>query len=527
MASIFKQQYYGIDKKTGNKIKKKSKCWYVEYKTAEGICKRIKGYQDKQATKQLVARLERDAELAQEGIVDRFKEHSKQPLLQHLEDFESSLASGESSRKHAEQQRKRVQRVFAKSGFSFFSDISASRLQRTISTLKKEVRKKDDKGKVRLVEAKEIIADKTKNYHLQACKQFCLWAIDDQRVGDNPIAHLKPVKAASQKRLALSADEISFLLQATESAQKSYKIEGRNRALLYRFAVETGFRASEIRALIVKDFDLVNRLVRLSGKYTKNNKDAVLPLKPETCDFLKESFKTKTPKTEAFAMPHPCSVVRMFRKDLDHARKIWLNQAANNPAELKQRQDSDFLRVERDGVKLDFHSLRHTFGTLLAASGIHPKTAQQLMRHSNINLTMSRYTHILSGQEASAIESLPDFSKSDNSNSQKATGTDGKTCESDKFPYRPAYRKLTGNGYNGCHRSSLDVSREKDSPENNSIHKASKYGTLDTECLPKSSGDTKRIEWAEADLNRRHTDFQSVALPTELPARTVWSKQGN
>ena len=24
--------------------------------------------------------------------------------------------------------------------------------------------------------------------------------------------------------------------------------------------------------------------------------------------------------------------------------------------------------------------------------------------------------------------------------------------------------------------------------------------------------------WAEAELNRRHTDFQSVALPTELPA---------
>ena len=27
-------------------------------------------------------------------------------------------------------------------------------------------------------------------------------------------------------------------------------------------------------------------------------------------------------------------------------------------------------------------------------------------------------------------------------------------------------------------------------------------------------------DWAEADLNRRHTDFQSVALPTELPALT-------
>ena len=26
-------------------------------------------------------------------------------------------------------------------------------------------------------------------------------------------------------------------------------------------------------------------------------------------------------------------------------------------------------------------------------------------------------------------------------------------------------------------------------------------------------------KWAGADLNRRHTDFQSVALPTELPAQ--------
>ena len=28
--------------------------------------------------------------------------------------------------------------------------------------------------------------------------------------------------------------------------------------------------------------------------------------------------------------------------------------------------------------------------------------------------------------------------------------------------------------------------------------------------------------WAEAELNRRHTDFQSVALPTELPALAPW-----
>ncbi len=33
--------------------------------------------------------------------------------------------------------------------------------------------------------------------------------------------------------------------------------------------------------------------------------------------------------------------------------------------------------------------------------------------------------------------------------------------------------------------------------------------------------DKGKKQWAGADLNRRHTDFQSVALPTELPAHIV------
>jgi hypothetical protein len=32
------------------------------------------------------------------------------------------------------------------------------------------------------------------------------------------------------------------------------------------------------------------------------------------------------------------------------------------------------------------------------------------MPHSDINLTMSRYTHVLTGQEVRAVESLPDLS---------------------------------------------------------------------------------------------------------------------
>jgi hypothetical protein len=34
------------------------------------------------------------------------------------------------------------------------------------------------------------------------------------------------------------------------------------------------------------------------------------------------------------------------------------------------------------------------------------------MRHSDINLTMSRYTHVLRGQLSEAVAGLPDFNQS-------------------------------------------------------------------------------------------------------------------
>ncbi len=43
-----------------------------------------KGYRDKQATAQSGAKLEKESELAQGGIVDRFKEHGKRPLKEQL-----------------------------------------------------------------------------------------------------------------------------------------------------------------------------------------------------------------------------------------------------------------------------------------------------------------------------------------------------------------------------------------------------------------------------------------------------------
>ncbi len=59
----------------------------------------------------------------------------------------------------------------------------------------------------------------------------------------------------------------------------------------------------------------------------------------------------------------------------------------------------------------DWHSLRHSFITNLAAGGVAPKLAQTLARHSTITLTLDRYTHTFSGDDAAALLALPDLDR--------------------------------------------------------------------------------------------------------------------
>jgi len=100
----------------------------------------------------------------------------------------------------------------------------------------------------------------------------------------------------------------------------------------------------------------------------------------------------------------------MLQADLAAARAAWLDNA-KTPAERERRQESDFLKdVDSPGRVADFHSLRHTTGTLPAAAGV-PRVAQSLMRHSTVALTMNLYTHPYAEQEADEVGRLPDFAR--------------------------------------------------------------------------------------------------------------------
>ena len=361
MASIYKRKYTKIE--NGKRVKKQSKCWYIKYRDIEGIERRVKGHKSKALTRQLAAKLENGLAVKRVQIA----------LNEHLKDFKQYLIDKGDTPDYVRLTNNRVKAILDGCKFHSISDVQASKIQHY------------------LAERKQDLSIKSCNYYLTAIKSFFNWLILDGRTDVNRIRHLKGQNTnidIRHARRALEPDEITRLLKTTAVSLERYGMSGYERSLLYRFAIETGLRANEIRHLKVQDFGFDNLTVTVKAGHSKHRREDIQPLRTDTAELLKEFFADKPLAAKCFGGTYKQLTKRtsnMIKDDL---------------------ADAGILYIDDRGRYADFHCLRHTTGSLLAASGVHPKVAQSIMRHSDINLTMSKYTHTLHGQESKAVEKL-------------------------------------------------------------------------------------------------------------------------
>lgn len=115
-------------------------------------------------------------------LLDAKQVAAGKPLMEHIDDFEKSLLAKGRSEEYARLTTARVRRVTEECGFVNWFDISASTVLQKIDDLRKyvEVVKKVEKingKKVKKKGPKDLgpISAKSKNYYLQAVKQFGKW----------------------------------------------------------------------------------------------------------------------------------------------------------------------------------------------------------------------------------------------------------------------------------------------------------------------------------------------------------------
>jgi len=146
--------------------------------------------------------------------------------------------------------------------------------------------------------------------------------------------------------------------------------------MAYLVAVSTGFRLGSVAALPVSAFALDGELpvVVVQAKAMKSRREKRQPILPDAVGSLRRWLSGRPRNDRPFAWLKDVDAAEMIRADLV-AAGVSLEDA--------------------DGRRVDFHSLRHTYGTwLTTVLKLPPKAAQLLMGHSSMDLTMKLYTHL-------------------------------------------------------------------------------------------------------------------------------------
>ena len=290
----------------------------------------------------------------------------------HLYYWQKSMETNERSKQHIKESIAKVARVITGCGFIVPSDITGEKFKNWLSGLR-------DKGKT----------ISNVNAELTSFKAFTLWLLRTGRISENPIMDITPLKKLDKERprRPLTQGQVNDLITATIEADKHHGLTGYERSLIYRLALSTGLRYNEIYTLKRRDIVINELKVTVQAGNAKNRKWDTLPLREELAKDLYQYFSAN------LGMPHTKTFSTM-----------WKDSGA---AMLKPDLELAGIEYETEDGVADFHSLRHTFGTLLARSGVSPQDAQKLMRHSDINLTMGIYTHLKLSDKAVAISKLP------------------------------------------------------------------------------------------------------------------------
>ncbi len=365
---------------TKNGKKTKVNTWSIRYRNAQGKRQEEHGFLTEEEGWYRLKEAKKEVEDERLGIRDPRQKNHLKPLTEHLEDFKKAIEDEGVSAEQVKLVTGRVRRILEGCKFNFPPDLCPLALRSYLARLRKDG-----------------LSEQTAMHYIRAIKQLTLFLVKHKRLQENPFTEVKVKKEVEKRhpRRALSFVELNKLLGTTRRLGPFRGLSGPDRAILYLTAVQTGFRASELSSILVGDLNLDQdpAVVVLDGSRTKNGKEAKIPLSPTFVITLRSWLEGK-PDTAT----------------------LWPgNWARNKEAGVMLQHDLKAAGIpyEVNGHFADFHALRKTFVTNLARSGVMPKVAQALARHSDINLTLGVYTDLDMDELHEAIGRLDGIIKSE------------------------------------------------------------------------------------------------------------------
>ncbi len=263
-----------------------------------------------------------------------------------IDEYEADLKGRELDEKHVHDTVTRLRRITSENGWRILSDIRPHAFAQWRAGL--------------------TCSAKTKKEYQISAGAFLNWLVKTERLLSNPLAKLDTVDVRGKQvrtSRAFTEDELPRLLAVAGKRRLAYL------TLLY-----TGQRKSEVRALVWGDLHLdgAQPYALFRESTTKDKDKRAVPLRRELADELRRAKPEDVSPTKRvfwFAWP----TYDILRGDLKRAK---------------------IERKDGLGRVVHFHSFRKTWQTLGVRYGINQRAAQEVLGHSDANLTAKVYTDV-------------------------------------------------------------------------------------------------------------------------------------
>ena len=284
--------------------------------------------------------------------------------------------------------------------FNIVKDIKIPSLNKKFGEMKMQSVTVDD---LRIIqrELKSTRKTQTVNDYMALIKHIFADAKRERILEYNPCKMLKNLKRTEEKardthHRVLSIEEQDAFF-GSKRCQKSYYYN------VFRFAILTGMRIGEIGAL--KYSDIKDDIINVERTITRTETGAYI---------VGDDAKTQAGRRVIPINPVLHDVIssqKELNKLIDgklRSSNELLFKACERGLLMATPIDREIKRICKEAGITPFtmHALRATFATRAIESGMNPKTLQEILGHSNFNLTMSLYGHCLTDTKKLEMNSV-------------------------------------------------------------------------------------------------------------------------
>jgi integrase/recombinase XerC len=209
---------------------------------------------------------------------------------------------------------------------------------------------------------------KTLSRALSAWRGYFNFLIERRGYNHNPCLGIRPPKKDKRLPKALSPDEIIQLLETEETDEKGIRDQA-----MFELCYSSGLRLSELTSVTMKELDLIDGTIRVTGK---GNKTRIVPVGQKATIAIRRWIKVRE------SLNKPISDLLFPNKN-------------NQPLSSRtiQHRLTQWTKKQGLGQNVHPHMLRHSFASHLLQSSGDLRAVQEMLGHASISTTQV-YTHL-------------------------------------------------------------------------------------------------------------------------------------